>query len=198
MPLRRGVVLDLVALDLGRRRNSSSRGARDRGRRPRSPATSRSSRSASTPVAPLGVEQAEQRRLLGVVGLGRIAGRRADAAVGLADQLVRREGLVGRVAPELACARARAARSAKASAKRSASALTRIDGIVVVGPLEALGDRHLLDAGGDDEAADIVRLAAVAGATKSASATFGLPSRLVSCWRSVKKRGELARCGSRR
>jgi hypothetical protein len=36
----------------------------------------------------LAVEQAEKRRLLGVIGLRRIAGRRADAAIGLADQLV--------------------------------------------------------------------------------------------------------------
>ena len=170
---------------------------RGRGRRPTSPATSRSSRSGVTPVAALGVEQPEQRRLLGVVGLGRIAGRRADAAIGLADQLVRREALVGRVAPELV-AHALVQALGEGLGEAVGERLDQDRGIVVVRPLEALGDRDLLDAGGDDEAADIVGRAAVGGATKSASATFGLPSRLVSCWRSVKKRRELRRRGSRR
>ena len=47
-------------------------------------------------------------------------------------------------------------RSAKASARRSASAWREDLGIVVVGAREALGDRFLADAGGDGEAADIV------------------------------------------
>ena len=41
-------------------------------------------------------------RLLGVVGLGRIAGRRADAAIVLRDQLLAGELLLRRVAPQLA------------------------------------------------------------------------------------------------
>src|SRR5690606_32422278 len=49
----------------------------------------------------LGVEEAEERDLLGVIGLGRVAGGRADAAVALADEVVVREVLLRRVAPEL-------------------------------------------------------------------------------------------------
>ena len=54
------------------------------------------------PALRLRVEQPPQRRLLGVVRAGRVAGRRADAAVLLAHQLVVAEALLGRVAPELA------------------------------------------------------------------------------------------------
>ena len=50
----------------------------------------------------LRLEQVEQRRLLGVVRAGRIAGRRADALVALGDEVGVRERLVGRVAPQLA------------------------------------------------------------------------------------------------
>ena len=103
----------------------------------------------------LGVEQAEERRLLGVVGLGRVAGGGADAAVGLGDQLLGREGLVGRVAPELA-ADALVQPLGEGLGEAVGERLDQDRGIVVVRPLEALGDRDLLDAGGDDEAADIV------------------------------------------
>ena len=48
-----------------------------------------------TPVAALGVEQVEQGVLFGVVGLGRVAGGRADAAVVFLDQFVDAE-LLGR------------------------------------------------------------------------------------------------------
>ena len=48
------------------------------------------------------VEQLEQRPLLGVVRAGRIAGRRADAAVRFRDQRLFVERFVRRVAPELA------------------------------------------------------------------------------------------------
>ena len=54
------------------------------------------------PVRRLDVEQLPQRALLGVVGTGRIAGRRPDAAVLLLDQLGRRERLVAAVAPLVA------------------------------------------------------------------------------------------------
>ena len=94
-------------------------------------------------------------RLLGVVGLGGVAGRRADAAVGLGDQLLGREGLVGRVAPELA-ADALVQPLGEGLGEAVGERLDQDRGIVVVRPLEALGDRHLLDAGGDDEAADVV------------------------------------------
>src|SRR3546814_9188854 len=48
-----------------------------------------------------GIEQAEQRRLLGMVRAGRIARRWTDATVCLGDQLVVRQSLVGGIAPEL-------------------------------------------------------------------------------------------------
>ena len=61
-------------------------------------------------------------------------------------------------------------------------------GIIVIGPREALGDRLFLDAGRDDEAADIVGLAAVDAARRNRPARhWRVPSRLDSCWRSVKK-----------
>ena len=47
----------------------------------------------------LGIEQLEERALLGVIGLGRIAGRRADAAVFFVDQLFVRELLARAIAP---------------------------------------------------------------------------------------------------
>ena len=50
----------------------------------------------------LGVEQFEERALFGVVGLGRVAGGRADAAVFFLDQVVVRKLLVAAVAPGLA------------------------------------------------------------------------------------------------
>ena len=93
------------------------------------------------PVARFGVEQAEQRRLLGVVGLGRIAGRRADAAIVLGDQLLGRKGLVGRVAPELA-PHARVQRLGEGLGQPVGERLDEDRGIVVVGALEALGDRR--------------------------------------------------------
>ena len=87
-----------------------------------------------------GVEQAEQRRLLGVVGLRGIAGGRADAAIGFADQVVRREGLVRRVAPELP-AHALVHALGEGLGKAVGQRLDQDRGIVVVGAREALGDR---------------------------------------------------------
>ena len=73
----------------------------------------------------LGVEQLEERALLGVVGLGGVAGRGADAAVLFVDQVFVRELLV---APKPQSRRAWACRySANASASRSASALVMIE-----------------------------------------------------------------------
>src|SRR5262249_46074394 len=51
--------------------------------------------------AALAVEQAEQLLLLAVVGLRRIARRRADAAILLGNQLDIAQPLVGRIGPEL-------------------------------------------------------------------------------------------------
>ena len=51
------------------------------------------------PVVVLDVEQVPERRLLGVIGAGRVAGGRADAPVLLGDQVVVGELLVPAVAP---------------------------------------------------------------------------------------------------
>ena len=90
-----------------------------------------------------------------MVGLGRIAGRGADAAVGLGDQRLGRKSLVGRVAPELA-PHAGVHRLGEGFGKPVGKRLDEDRGIVVVGALEAPGDRLVLDPGGDHEAADIV------------------------------------------
>ena len=95
-----------------------------------------------------------------MVGLRRVAGGGADALVGLADQLVGREGLVGRVAPELA-ADALVHEFGEGFGETVGKRLDQDRGVVVVTALEALGDLLLLDAGGDDEAAHIVGLAAI-------------------------------------
>ena len=50
----------------------------------------------------LGPKQPEQGQLFRVVGLGRIAGRRADAAIGLAHQLIGGKVFLGRIAPIVA------------------------------------------------------------------------------------------------
>jgi len=63
---------------------------------------------------------------LGMVGLRRIAGRRANAAVFFRDQILGRQRLVGRVAPQFLRTRW-CNRSAKASASRSASAFSMIE-----------------------------------------------------------------------
>ena len=99
--LARRVVLDLIALDFGdaeiMRLRMGDVEAGDRGGRPHRVALGE-----LDPDRPLGVEQPEEGRLLGMVGLGGIARRGADAAIGLGDQLLGRERFVRRVAPELA------------------------------------------------------------------------------------------------
>ena len=56
--------------------------------------------------------------------------------------------------------------------------------VIVIGVLEAVGDVVLADAGRDHEGADMIRLAASSGATKSTIATLERPSRRAICWRS--------------
>ena len=116
-----------------------------------------------------------------MVGLGRVAGRRTDPAIRLADQLLGRERLVGRVAPQLApdaCVHVLGRRLGEAVGER----LDQDRRVVVVGRLEALGDGDLLVAGGDDEGADVVdHPGDRRGATKSAIDVLGLPSRRRSC-----------------
>ena len=72
----------------GRRRNTGCRDGRSRSPTPPRSAASRNSRSASTSPG-CAAEHVEQDRLQAVVRAGRIAGRRADAVIFLADQLLR-------------------------------------------------------------------------------------------------------------
>ena len=131
-----------------------------------------------------GIEQLEQCCLFGVVGLGGIAGRRADAGIGLGDELLLAERLVLGIAPVFAPHPLMHALG-KSFGEAVGQRLHEDRGIIVVRPLETLGDGDFLDAGRDDEAADIVLHPLATGATKSDSATFGRPSRFESCWRSV-------------
>ena len=103
----------------------------------------------------LGVEQAEQRSLLGVVGLRRIAGRRTDAAVFFRDQIFGAQRLVRLVAPEFL---AHALMQALGESFRQpvGQRLDQDGGVIVVRPFETLGDLVLADAGGHRKGADIV------------------------------------------
>src|SRR5512144_2825705 len=94
-----GVILDLVALDLadaeiGALRMAEIKPAHRRAR-PYGEALGQLHADA------LGLQQLEQRALLGVVGLPRITRRRADAAIFLGDQLAAGERLARGAAPEL-------------------------------------------------------------------------------------------------
>jgi hypothetical protein len=76
--------------------------------------------------------------------------------------------------------------SAKASANRSAIALTMIEpyGSCVLSNFR----RELIrTVDADDEPADVIRVLP-SGATQSLSATFGLPESFFTCWRRVWKR----------
>ena len=96
-----------------------------------------------------------------MVGLRRIAGRRADAAVFLGDQLVAAERLVAGVAPEFP-AHALMQPLGEGFGQTVGQRLDQNGGIIVVGALEALGDVVLADAGGDGEGADVIVEPAVA------------------------------------
>src|SRR5262249_41715133 len=97
--LARGVVLDLIALDLADAEIMALGMAEvepaDRSARPHGEALGELE--ADTPLA---IEQRKQARLLTVVGLRGITGRRADAAVFFPDQLHVAERLLRGVAPE--------------------------------------------------------------------------------------------------
>src|SRR5215813_3803225 len=97
--LARGVVLDLIALDLADAEIVALGVAEiepaDGSARPHGEALGE-----LEPYPPLAVEQRKQRRLLAVVGLRGIARRRPDAAIFLPDQLHVAERLVRGIEPE--------------------------------------------------------------------------------------------------
>ena len=94
-----------------------------------------------------------------MVGLGRIARRRADAVVPFQDQIFGRKRLIRRVTPEF-LAHALVHALGKGFGEAIGQRLAQDRGIVVIGVLEAVGDRILADPGGDHEGADIIRHAA--------------------------------------
>ncbi len=108
-----------------------------------------------TPRLFFGAEQVEERRLLGVVGLGRISGRGTNAAIGFADQLLVRQGLVGRIAPEF-LAHELMQPLGEGLGDAVGERLDEDRRVIVVGALEALGDQGFLGARRDDEAADVI------------------------------------------
>ena len=95
------VVLELVGADLADAEVARI-GVRDQDARDRGAGAHREAVGQRDPGARGGVEQLEQRALLGVVGLAAVAGRRADAAVALGDQLLAVNDSVRRVGPGLA------------------------------------------------------------------------------------------------
>ena len=107
----------------------------------------------------LGIEQAEQRGLLGVIGLRGIAGRRADAGILFENELIGRERFVRRVAPEF-LAHALMHPLGKGLGETIRQRLAQDRRVVVIGVLEAVGDNVLADPRGNHEDADIVRHAA--------------------------------------
>src|SRR5262249_2771259 len=110
--------------------------------------------------------------LFRVVRLRRIAGRGADAAIFLGDELVIAERLVGRVTPEFL-----AYTLMQSLGERFGQAIGQClhhdCRVVVIGPLETLGNFVLTDASGDSEAADIVRQPAPTGRDKIAERGVG-------------------------
>ena len=146
-----------------------------------------------TPMRRSASSSSEQRLLLGVVGLRRIARRRADAAVFLADQVLVGEGLVRRVAPEL-LAHALVHALGEGLGDAVGQRLDQDRAVIVVRALEALGDAHLLDARPSRRSRRHSRRRPLsAGATKSERQRFGRPSRFESCWRRPWKVASVSR-----
>ena len=105
--------------------------------------------------ARLGLEQPEDRPLLGVVRAGRVAGRRADALVGLGDERVVVQRLVRRVAPQLAPHQL--VEPLREGLGQPVGERREQDGrVVVVGRLEARPRLVQAVPGGDRERADVV------------------------------------------
>ncbi len=103
----------------------------------------------------INVHQLPQRPLLGVVGLGRIAGRGADAAILLENEIVVREALVARIAPQLAAHLGM--EGFRKGFREPVRERLGDDAVVIVGHLDVGPDRLLLaEARGDGKAAHVV------------------------------------------
>src|SRR5262249_10575667 len=109
----------------------------------------------------LALEQPEQRALLRVIGLRRIAGRWADAAILFGDQLLVVERLIAGIAPKL-LAHALMQMLGKCLGEAVGQCLHHDGGVVVVGAFETLGDLVFTDSSGNGEAAYIIGKAAFA------------------------------------
>ncbi|KAG1249785.1 hypothetical protein G6F68_013143 [Rhizopus microsporus] len=135
-----------------------------------------------------GLQQVEQPALLAVLGAGRIAGRRTDAAVLLVDQgfVVQRLGVV--VSPESgthALMQALGQRLGEAVGER----LQKDRVVVVMLGLEARDVRVDADTGGDRERADPVLLAAVGRGNEIGQAEVRALGRLVHLLAQEVQRG---------
>ena len=127
------------------------------------------------PVLLSASSRSPQRRLLGVVRAGRIAGRRPDAAILLARSAARSVSVLPARSPSTPAARARAGtRPAPRPGGRPAPSAGWRDSRRG----RASNSRDLLvdaDAGGHRERPDLVRHARSRGATKSARQALGCP-----------------------
>ncbi|MPL88384.1 hypothetical protein SDC9_34404 [bioreactor metagenome] len=149
-----GVILGLIALDPGDAEvigiGMGDIEPRDRGAGPHRHAVGQRHSSCRG-----GIEEAEDRHLLGVVGLGGIAGRGADAAIGLGDQLGGGIALVGRIGPELA-PHPRVQQLGQRLGDAVGQRLDHDRAVIVIRALVARGDFLLLGARRHHEAADMV------------------------------------------
>ena len=107
---------------------------------------------------PLGVEQIEESALFGVVGLGRIAGRGANAAVFFFDQIVARKFFIAAEAPVAAGLGVQIFGERFGQPIGEGLGQDRV--VVVEVAVEAGGEFVAADAGGDGERAEIIFAAA--------------------------------------
>src|SRR5262249_52076880 len=120
----------------------------------------------------LALQQPEQRALLGVIGLRRIAGRWADAAIRFGDQLLVAEHLIAGITPKF-LAHALVQMLGKRLGEAVGQCLHHDGGVVVVGAFETLGNLVLTDSRGNGEAADIVGKTALARRNEIAQRGIG-------------------------
>ncbi len=154
-PLPSRIVLDLVATDLAdaevlRFGSPEVAAAHRRGRQHREALRQRD------PRVRLGTQQIEQHPFLGVVGTGRIPGRRPDALVLLLDQAPVVERLIACIAPELR-AHPLVQPLGECLGQAVRQGLGQNRAVVVVGPLELRDQRVEPVARGDRERAHVVR-----------------------------------------